>query len=222
MRYNLKRRFTKSIRIGLWSLIFVSLIPLVSASAFSFDRKAGSTWSSGGGVTTTWDANAGDGTLKSRVTVTRNWYHVLTGSIGKSQSAVCKKFTPNFTGTARVKMTAVLNGELRAESKSFWKVPGGTASADVHLLLQINGNMYNQGLMIVVATPFPLFPKVYTYNNETKTFEVKYAVKKGQQIEVCAGMMTNASVVVGGGDAYSDFASSRFARTYVSDLSVSQ
>lgn len=199
-------------------VIVALLVVVVPVSAMSFDRKGGFTYATGGGVTSEWDGNRADGTVKSRVVIQRSWFN-FTGSYGKSQAAVCKRFWPSFTGDARISMTAVLNGELRTESKSFWKVPGGQANADVQLFLQTN-RVITRGLMFV-GSQFWL-PHSYTFNNQERSFEITQRVTKGVSIEVCAGIMTNASVIFGGGNATADFMSGRFQRSYIKSLTLSK
>lgn len=206
------RRFSFSILITITVLLSSTI-----AYAASYNRVAGLTWSQGGGVTTQWGGNASIGQVKAKSEVTRSWYNIFSASMGKTQVIACKTVTPSFTGNARIKTTMVLNGELRTESKSFWKVPGGQANADLQLLIQVaKTKVYNQGLMFVGSQLW--MPHSKSYNNETRSFEITYYVTKGQPVEICGGIMTNASVLFGGGNAISDFYSSRYAPTIVKDI----
>lgn len=190
------------------------------AAASSFDRGSGSSTTSGKGVTASWSAKASDGTVKSLVSVSRNWYDVNVASVGKSQAGVCKNFTPTFSGTAHIQSVLILNGELRADSQGFWKVPGGTASADLWQLLQVGSTMNKSGIMFVASTIG--LPHAWTANAKQVGMNVTSSVTKGRVVEICAGIMTNASVMLGGGTAISDFSSSRFARSYVKDITLSK
>lgn len=210
-----KRRFVNGKTIILLVIILLSTSSITYA--LSFDRVSGITSKSGSGVTTQWGGSKSDGTIKSRVEVTRAWNQGGI-NIGKSQVQVCKTVTPNFTGNAKIKTTVVLNGELSATSNGLWKIPGGQSSADLHLRIQVKQKVYSQGLMFVNSSPF--FPHSKSYNNETRSYIVTEYVTKGIPIEICGGIMTNAGVSWGGGKAYSDFYSSRFARTYVKDLTL--
>jgi len=207
-------------KIALFSVIVIVVIPTLLASAATFTRISGSTYSSGSGVSVQWAADKNNGTVKILSTVDRNWYNVNVIALGKSQAGVCKTFSPSFTGNAKIKSVYTLNGELRAETKSFWKIPSGVANADVQVLMQIGGQMNQQGVMFVGSQVG--IPHSWTANSKVISFEKTVYVTKGKAIEVCAGIMSNASVALGGGIAYADFSSSRFSRSYIQDITLSK
>jgi hypothetical protein len=65
-------------------------------------------------------------------------------------------------------------------------------------------------------------PNSWTANQKEISLESDFAVTKDKVVEVCAGIMTNASLALGGGSANSDFSSDRFAKTYTQEITLSK